>query len=99
AAVAGDAEGVAAAQAPGANTPASNRFVDPNYYPCNQPPWGLLHAINANTGEVVWRVPLGSYKELEAKGIKNPGTPNLGGAIATASGLVFIGATNDERFR
>jgi quinoprotein glucose dehydrogenase len=44
-------------------------------------------------------VPLGSYKELEAKGITNTGTPNLGGAIATASGLVFIGATNDERFR
>jgi glucose dehydrogenase len=73
--------------------------VDPNYYPCNQPPWGLLHAINANTGDVVWSVPLGSYKELEAKGIKNTGTPNLGGAIATASGVVFIGATNDKRFR
>jgi len=92
-----------AAPAPAAaaanNRPASNRFVDPNYYPCNQPPWGLLHAINANTGDEVWRVPLGSYKELEAKGIKNTGTPNLGGAIATASGLVFIGATNDKRFR
>ena len=47
----------------------------------------------------MWRVPLGSYQELEAKGIKNTGTPNLGGAIATASGLVFIGATNDKRFR
>ena len=77
----------------------SNRFVDPDFYPCNQPPWGLLHAIDANTGDPVWRVPLGSYKELEAQGITNTGTPNLGGAIATASGLVFIGATNDERFR
>jgi glucose dehydrogenase len=81
------------------NRPNSNRFVDPDYYPCNQPPWGLLTAVNANTGDIVWRVPLGSYKELEAKGIKNTGTPNLGGAIATAGGLLFIGATNDQRFR
>jgi quinoprotein glucose dehydrogenase len=81
------------------NRPGSNRFVDPNYYPCNQPPWGVLTAVNANTGDVAWRVPLGSYKELEEKGIKNTGTPNLGGAIATAGGLVFIGATNDKRFR
>lgn len=79
--------------------PNSNRFVGPNYYPCNQPPWGLLTAVNANTGDIVWNVPLGSYRELEEKGIKNTGTPNLGGAIATASGLVFIGATNDQRFR
>jgi glucose dehydrogenase len=55
--------------------------------------------VNANTGDIAWRVPLGSYQELEGKGIKNTGTPNLGGAIATASGLVFIGATNDKRFR
>jgi PQQ-dependent dehydrogenase (methanol/ethanol family) len=81
------------------NRPSSNRFVDPNYYPCNQPPWGLLTAVNANTGDIAWRVPLGSYKELEEKGIRNTGTPNLGGAIATAGGLVFIGATNDKRFR
>ncbi len=79
--------------------PNSNRFVGPNYYPCNQPPWGLLTAVNADTGDIVWNVPLGSYKELEEKGIKNTGTPNLGGAIATAGGLVFIGATNDQRFR
>ena len=98
AALARAGRGAAAAPAlPG--QPASNRFVDPNYYPCNQPPWGLLTAVNANTGDVAWRVPLGSYKELEAKGIKNTGAPNLGGAIATAGGLVFIGATNDKRFR
>jgi glucose dehydrogenase len=58
-----------------------------------------LWAINANTGDIVWHVPLGSYRELEAKGMKNTGAPNLGGPILTASGLTFIGATSDQRFR
>jgi glucose dehydrogenase len=95
----GRGAGAAAAPAGPSNRPGSNRFVDPNYYPCNQPPWGLLTAVNANTGDIAWKVPLGSYKELEEKGIMNTGTPNLGGAIATSSGVVFIGATNDKRFR
>jgi quinoprotein glucose dehydrogenase len=76
------------------------RFWDPkNFWPCQQPPWGELSAINANTGEIVWKVPLGVVDELEAKGVHNTGAPNLGGSIATAGGLVFIGATNDSRFR
>jgi len=49
--------------------------------------------------EIAWKVPLGSYDEMEAQGVKNAGTPNLGGSIATAGGLVFIGATLDARFR
>ena len=77
----------------------SNRFVDQDHYPCNHPPWGELTAVNANTGDIVWRVPLGSYKQLEDKGIYNAGAANLGGTISTAGGLVFIGATNDFRFR
>ena len=56
-------------------------------------------AINVNTGDEAWRVPLGVIEELEAKGIRNTGTMNMGGSIATAGGLVFIGATNDRRFR
>jgi glucose dehydrogenase len=79
--------------------PMGGRFVDKDFYPCNQPPWGTLTAVNANTGDFAWRIPLGSYPELEAKGIFNTGAPNLGGPIATASGLVFIGASNDRRFR
>jgi len=75
------------------------RFVDQDRYPCNQPPWGELIAVNANTGDIAWRVTLGSYKELEDKGIKDTGAANLGGSIATAGGLLFIGATNDLRFR
>ncbi len=55
--------------------------------------------MNANTGEIVWRKPLGSYDELEAQGLKNTGAPNIGGSIATAGGLVFIAATTDSKFR
>ena len=77
----------------------STRFVDQNGYPCNAPPWGELSAINASTGDVVWRVPLGNYPELAAKGFKDFGAPNLGGSIVTAGGLVFIAATNDHMFR
>ena len=76
-----------------------NRFVDQQHYPCNQPPWGELYAISANTGNVAWKVPFGSYKELEAKGIRDAGAVSVGGGIVTASGILFIGATNDRRFR
>jgi quinoprotein glucose dehydrogenase len=74
------------------------RFVDEDHYPCNQPPWGELSAVNASTGEIAWRVPLGSYEELERRGIKSTGAPNIGGPIATAGKLVFIAATNDSHF-
>jgi PQQ-dependent dehydrogenase (methanol/ethanol family) len=69
------------------------------YWPCQVGPWGEMVAINVNTGDEAWRVPLGVIEELEAKGIKGTGAMNMGGSIATASGLVFIGATNDRRFR
>jgi quinoprotein glucose dehydrogenase len=55
--------------------------------------------VNANTGDIAWRVPLGSFEELDAKGVPKTGTPNMGGSIATAGGLVFIAATVDARFR
>ena len=76
------------------------RFWNPaNSLPCQQPPWAHLMAINANTGDIVWRVPLGTTDELEAKGIKNTGAFGQGGSIATAGGLVFIAGTIDRRFR
>lgn len=76
------------------------RFWNPKtHIPCQKPPFGELVAVNINTGDIAWRVPLGTIKELEAKGVKNTGTVNLGGSIATAGGLVFIGATNDACFR
>jgi quinoprotein glucose dehydrogenase len=77
-----------------------HKFLDPEGYPAVAPPWGTLNAINLNTGEYVWKIPLGEYPELAAAGIKNTGTENYGGPLVTAGGLLFIGATNfDKKFR
>src|SRR3984893_646521 len=74
-------------------------FRDKNGRPCQQPPWGTLSAVDLNKGEIVWTVPLGVVEELEAKGVHNTGTQNLGGSIVTGGGLVFIAGTTDRRFR
>jgi quinoprotein glucose dehydrogenase len=66
--------------------------------PCAPTPWGELVAVNVNTGDIAWRVPLGDWEALGERGV-GLGTRNLGGNITTASGLIFIGATNDRRFR
>ena len=59
-----------------------------------------MNAIDLNTGAYLWKIPLGEYPELVAKGMKNTGTENYGGPIVTAGGLLFIGATNfDKKFR
>ncbi len=76
------------------------KFLDPDGYPAIAPPWGTLNAINLNTGEYVWKIALGEYPELAAKGMQNTGTENYGGPTVTAGGLVFIGATDfDKKFR
>ncbi|HLK48796.1 MAG TPA: pyrroloquinoline quinone-dependent dehydrogenase [Bryobacteraceae bacterium] len=67
-------------------------------WPCQAPPWGELFAINVNTGDVAWRVPFGRVESLEKIGVMNTGSYNIGGSVATAGGLVFIGATDDQRF-
>jgi quinoprotein glucose dehydrogenase len=75
-------------------------FRDPDGYPPLTPPWGTLNAIDLNKGEIRWQIPLGEYPELVAKGITNTGSDNYGGPVVTASGLLFIGATNfDKKFR
>jgi quinoprotein glucose dehydrogenase len=77
-----------------------HKFLDHEGYPAVSPPWGTFNAINLHTGEYAWRIPLGEYPELAAKGMKNTGTENYGGPIVTGGGLVFIGATNfDRKFR
>lgn len=74
-------------------------FSDPHGVPAIAPPWGTLNAIDLATGELLWKVPLGEYPQLVAKGIRNTGTMNFGGAVATAGGVVFVAATADEKFR
>jgi len=94
-------------QAPGSEIPYIRRgrfeeyawFRDKTGRPCQQPPWGTLTAIDLNKGEIVWHIPLGIVEELEAKGVHNTGTQNLGGSIVTAGGLLFIAGTTDHRFR
>jgi glucose dehydrogenase len=67
-------------------------------WPCFKPPWGRLIAVNAQTGEFAWQVPLGITETLP-EGKQHTGTSNSAGAIATGGGLVFVGATQDARFR
>jgi quinoprotein glucose dehydrogenase len=77
-------------------------FISPLQTPCVQPPWGKLVAIDLNTGERLWERPLGNLNGLAPPVIGKMlewGTPNSGGSIQTASGLVFIGATMDKYFR
>lgn len=76
-----------------------NRFIDSKGYPAITPPWGTLTAIDLNTGEHRWQVPLGEYAELTAQGIAPTGTENYGGPVVTAGGLVFIAATKDAKLR
>ena len=76
------------------------RFWNPQTrVPCQNPPFGELIAVDLSSGDIAWRSVLGRIEALEAIGIRDTGSLNLGGSIATAGGLVFIGATNDSRFR
>ena len=75
------------------------RFYDQDGYPANKPPWGTLNCIDLNTGKLVWQVPLGEYPELAAQGVTKTGTENYGGAIVTASGLLFVSGTRDNKIR
>jgi quinoprotein glucose dehydrogenase len=70
---------------------------DADGYPPIEPPWGTLNAIDLNAGKIRWSIPFGEYPELVAKGLRNTGSDNYGGPVVTASGLVFIGATNFDR--
>ena len=85
---------------PGGPSRYGSRFWDTkNGWPCIQPPWAEIFAVNAKTGEIVWRKPFGTVDALAEKGFPDTGAPNTGPMIVTASGLIFVGATNDGHFR
>jgi quinoprotein glucose dehydrogenase len=76
------------------------RFWNPETrIPCQNPPFGELIAVDLASGDIAWRSVLGRIEALEASGVRETGSLNLGGSMVTAGGLVFIGATNDSRFR
>ena len=81
------------------STTGYNRFLDPEGYPAVKPPWGTMNAIDLNTGDYKWSVPLGEFPELTARGVPKTGTENYGGPVVTAGGLVFIAASKDEHIR
>jgi quinoprotein glucose dehydrogenase len=75
-------------------------FLDHEGYPGVKTPWGTLNAIDLNKGTIAWSKPLGEYPKLVAKGVRNTGTDNYGGAIVTENGLLFIAATTyDNKIR
>ena len=74
-------------------------FVSPLGVPCTKPPWGELVALDLAKGDHRWRKPLGRYPLAVGRAPASWGSPNVGGPIVTAGGLVFIGAGMDTVFR
>jgi quinoprotein glucose dehydrogenase len=81
-------------------------LLSPHETPCNPPPWGVLTAVDLNSGEVRWDVPLGTAPKVGIleqialmRSKQSLGSPNMGGSIVTAGGLVFIGAAMDTTLR
>lgn len=70
-------------------------FLSPLGIPCTKPPWGTLAAVDMGSGTIKWQIPLGDTPYVHM----NLGVPNIGGSLVTASGLIFIGATFENRFR
>jgi len=80
------------------------RFMSPLGVPCNQPPYGVLAAIDLETRQLLWERPIGSAKDSGPWGIKTRlpisiGTPQTGGTVTTAGGLIFSSGTFDNTIR
>lgn len=75
-----------------------NKFISKEGYPAIKPPWGTLNAVNLSTGEIAWRIPLGEHPEFKKRGIIT-GTENYGGPVVTKTGVLFLAATSDGKFR
>ena len=67
-------------------------------WPCQKPPWGRMTAVDAATGEIAWQVPVGVTDGLPDNR-RNTGRPGRAAAVVTAGGVLFVGSTDDDRFR
>ncbi len=74
-------------------------LLSPLELPCTPPPWGVIAGIDLASGQIVWRKTLGTTEDLAPGPGLNLGTPNFGGPVITAGGLVFIGAAMDNYLR
>lgn len=74
-------------------------LTSPIMLPCSPPPWGVVAAVNLADGRIVWRKRIGTTRDIAGGLTLDLGTPNFGGPMATAGGLVFIGAAMDDYLR
>ncbi|RRB07328.1 outer membrane protein assembly factor BamB family protein [Larkinella rosea] len=81
------------------NLTAYGHFRDSQGRPAIKPPWGTLNAINLNTGDYAWQIPLGNDPELQEQNAPETGLEGSAGPIVTAGGLVFISGTKDRKLK